>query len=140
MANPASVSHVKTRNSLCLATAMWSLMATTTPFARSDSTDGPPAKEYMLLSATAGDHNPLFNKTVKGLNGQTLGTLEKLILDVKQGKIAYAVVSLKTGRLVPLPWSSFTITHDNRSISFNATEEQLANAVIETDVINILGQ
>jgi hypothetical protein len=132
---------VKTRTIFCLATtAMWSLMAATTPFTGSDSTPGPPSKDYMLLSASAGDHNPLFNKTVKGPNGQTLGTIEKMILDVKEGKIAYVVVYLRTGRLVPLSWDSLTITRPNGSVRFNATEAQLENAVIDADVMNILGQ
>ena len=129
---------------------LWGLVAATQCFGcgetvpgqtvSSDPSHSGPVKEYVLLSVQAGDPNPLLNKTVKNPKGQTLGTIEKLILDVKEGKIAYVVVSLETGRLVPLPWSSFTITHDNRSISFDATEEQLANAIIDTDVINILGQ
>jgi sporulation protein YlmC with PRC-barrel domain len=97
-------------------------------------------KEYMVLSAQAGDKSPLFNRTVKNHKGEPLGTIDRLIFDVREGKIAYVVISLENGRLVPLPWSSFSVSHDDQVIILNATEEQLEKAVITTDVNEILGQ
>jgi hypothetical protein len=97
-------------------------------------------KEYMVLSAQAGDKNPLFNRIVKNPKGEPLGTVDRLIFDVHEGKIAYVVVALETGRLIPLPWNAFTVSREGHAITLKAAEEQLEKAVITTDVNEILGQ
>jgi sporulation protein YlmC with PRC-barrel domain len=97
-------------------------------------------KTYMLVSAGAGDKNPLLKRVVLGPKGQRLGMIDTLIVDVKEGKIAYVVVALANGRLIPLPWKAFTFTTGDRTAILNVTEDQLEKTVIDSDVVNILGQ
>jgi PRC-barrel domain protein len=108
------------------------------------SPDGPGrnggTKTYALVSAGAGDKNPLLKRVVLGPKGQRLGMIDTLIVDVKEGKIAYVVVALENGRVIPLPWKAFTFTNSDRAAILNATEDQLEKTVIDTDVANILGQ
>lgn len=97
-------------------------------------------KTYALVSVGAGDKNPLLSRAVLGPKGQRLGTIDTLIVDMKEGTIAYVVVALANERLIPLPWNAFTFTKDDRTVVLNATEDQLEKAVINTDAANILGQ
>jgi sporulation protein YlmC with PRC-barrel domain len=104
----------------------------------SDITGGNfPPEQYIVLPVPRGDlesvkKNRLLHKDVLDDHGKKVGTLEKLILDTKTGKIVYAVVSLENGRLAPLPWSDLRTTREQNVTIIHATKEQLDTAVGET--------
>jgi len=93
-----------------------------------------PPEHYVVLPVPRGDleavkKNPLLHKDVLDDHGNKVGTLEKLILDTKTGKIAYAVISLDDGRLAPVPWSDLKTTREKHATVLKVTKEQLETAV-----------
>jgi sporulation protein YlmC with PRC-barrel domain len=104
----------------------------------SDITAGDfPPEHYVVLPVPRGhlaavQHNPLLHKDFLDEQGNKLGTLEKLILDTKTGKIVYAVVALEDGRLVPLPWSDLKATPKQHAVVLSASKTQLDTASGET--------
>ena len=93
-----------------------------------------PPEHYVVLPVPRGDleavkKNPLLHKDVLDDHGNKVGTLEKLILDTKTGKIAYAVISLDDGRLAPVPWSDLKTTREKNATVLKMTKEQLETAV-----------
>jgi sporulation protein YlmC with PRC-barrel domain len=93
-----------------------------------------PPEHYVVLPVPRGDleavkKNPLLHKDVLDDHGNKVGTLEKLILDTKTGKIAYAVISLEDGRLAPVPWSDLKTTREKNATIIKMTKEQLETAV-----------
>jgi sporulation protein YlmC with PRC-barrel domain len=104
----------------------------------SDITGGDfPPEHYVVLPVPRGDlaaaqHNPLLHKDFLDEQGNKLGTLEKLILDTKTGKIVYAVVALEDGRLVPLPWSDLKATSKQNAVVLSASKTRLDTASGET--------
>jgi sporulation protein YlmC with PRC-barrel domain len=98
---------------------------------------GYPPEKYVVLPVPRGElkaskRNPILNKDVRDQRGDKLGTLEKLILDTKTGKVAYAVVSLEDGRLVALPWKDVKTTREKNAVIVRSTTEQLQTASGET--------
>jgi sporulation protein YlmC with PRC-barrel domain len=96
-----------------------------------------PPEHYVVLPVPRGEleavnKTPLLHKDVLDEHGKKLGRLEKLIIDTKSGKIAYAVISLNDGRLVPLPWSDLTATRKKNAVVISSTEPRLETAAGET--------
>jgi hypothetical protein len=65
--------------------------------------------------------------------GEKLGTLDKIMLDVPGGRIAYAVLSsggfLGIGdKLLAIPWRALTLDPDNECFILDVSKEQLAQA------------
>jgi len=104
----------------------------------SDITGGEsPPQKYTVLPVPRGhleaiQHSPFLEKAVKDPQGHKLGRLEKLIMDSREGKIEYAVVAMNDGRLVALPWKSFTVSGNGKSVVLTAEHEQLTPALGET--------
>ena len=79
------------------------------------------------------DCDTLIGDPVSDANGETLGVLAHLLLDVTEGRIAYAVIGrggvLGLGeKLHPVPWSAFTVDTDNRRLVLGIDGETLDRA------------
>jgi sporulation protein YlmC with PRC-barrel domain len=93
-----------------------------------------PPEHYVVLPVPRGglravNKTPLLHKDVLDEDGKTLGKLEQLIIDTKSGKIAYAVISLEDGRLVPLPWSELKTTRNKTAVVVSSTQPRLETAI-----------
>jgi sporulation protein YlmC with PRC-barrel domain len=74
-----------------------------------------------------------------------LGSLEDLVVDTREGRIAYGLVSfggvLNIGQKVAaVPWSSLTVNAERQHVQLDATEDQLNAAVLEDGNIDKLSQ
>ena len=70
---------------------------------------------------------------VKNPQGEDLGSVEDLMIDLQDGRIAYAVLSfggfLGFGdKLFAVPWSALTVNTEDETLIFNVDKEQLENA------------
>jgi hypothetical protein len=64
------------------------------------------------------------DQVVKNRNGETLGTIEKLLKDTKTGKIEYAVLELEeTKYQLPLQWSQFK--QEKGHLTLNVSKKDL---------------
>ena len=96
-----------------------------------------PPEHYVVLPVPRGEleavnKTPLLHKDVLDEHGKKLGMLEKLIIDTKSGKIAYAVISLEDGRLIPLPWTELNATRKKNAVVISSTQPRLETAAGET--------
>ncbi|MFO7189102.1 MAG: PRC-barrel domain-containing protein [Pseudomonadota bacterium] len=85
-----------------------------------------PGPRIMAASTLEGDE-------VRNRQGEKLGTLEEIMLDVGSGRIAYAV--LATGgflgigdKLFAIPWPALTLDTDNECFILDVDRERLQNA------------
>ena len=81
-----------------------------------------------VLSATT-----LIGDDVKNAQGENLGKLEEIMLDVNTGKIAYAVLSfggfLGLGdKLFAIPWQAFSLNAEEHSLVVNVNKSVLEKA------------
>lgn len=81
-----------------------------------------------VLSATT-----MIGDGVRNPQGEDLGELEEIMLDVDTGQIAYAVLSfggfLGIGdKLFAIPWEALTLLPDEHAFALDVTREQLENA------------
>lgn len=81
-----------------------------------------------VLSATT-----LIGDSVKNPQGEDLGNLKELMIDVNSGNIAYAVLSfggfLGLGdKLFAIPWEAFTVNTEKKHLVLNVDKERLENA------------
>ena len=88
--------------------------------------NGGPGPELMLASSLEGDN--VYNPA-----GEKLGDIKGIMLDVRQGRIAYAVLSfggfLGIGdKLFAVPWQALTLDVDNKQFLLNQDKETLKNA------------
>lgn len=70
---------------------------------------------------------------VENLQGEDIGHIEDIVIDLQTGHIAYAVLAfggiLGIGdKLFAIPWSSLVIDLDNQKIRMNANKDLLDNA------------
>jgi hypothetical protein len=73
----------------------------------------------------------MLDQEVKNPQGETLGTIEKLLKDNKTGKIEYAVLELADSKYqLPLQWSLFKQQGDK--LTLKATKEELKTPVNST--------
>ena len=71
------------------------------------------------------------DQIVKNKQGETLGTIEKLLKDTKTGKVEYAVLELEGDKFqLPLQWSQFK--KDGDHLILNATKKDLRPTVNST--------
>lgn len=87
---------------------------------------------------TAGSGNLLSSSTLSGDKvvdsiGQKLGSIEDLMIDVDQGNIAYAVLSVgglfgMGDRLFAIPWSALRVDTKNKQLVLNVNKDQLEKA------------
>jgi hypothetical protein len=80
----------------------------------------------MLASTLEG--NPVINR-----DGEKLGSIDEIMLDVPMGRIAYAVLSsggfLGVGdKLFAIPWGALTLDTDNKCFILDVSKERLEKA------------
>lgn len=85
-----------------------------------------PGPEVLAADSLVGDQ-------VVNLAGDSLGEIKAIMIDVRQGKIAYAVLSfggfLGVGdKLFAIPWHALTLDADRRCFILNSDRETLRNA------------
>ena len=93
------------------------------------NTKDPTPSEYAVLPLARGQKkeakSDLVGEEIKGKDGQVIGTLDKLIMDSKTGKIEYGVVNFAdTHETWPILWNSFKVTKDGE-VTLNLTREQM---------------
>jgi sporulation protein YlmC with PRC-barrel domain len=82
-------------------------------------------KSYRLISA-----GNLVGYQVRNADGEELGKIEEILLDVSTGVIACAVLSFGSfpgmGRkLYPIPWAALTLDAGNQSFTLNLERDKL---------------
>lgn len=85
-----------------------------------------PGPEIMAASSFEGE-------TVVNGQGETIGEIEEIMLDVRSGRIAYAVLAvggfLGMGeKYFAVPWNAFTMDTDNHRFILDVDKERLKNA------------
>jgi uncharacterized protein YrrD len=75
----------------------------------------------------------LTGDAVRNSAGEDLGKIEDIMLDVRNGQIAYAVLSfggfLGVGnKLFAVPWSALTLDTDNECFVLDVSKERLKDA------------
>jgi len=85
-----------------------------------------PGPDIMAASSFDGE-------TVINPQGETLGEIEEIMLDVRSGRIAYAVLSaggfLGIGeKFYAVPWQAFTMDTDQRAFILDVDKERLLSA------------
>lgn len=85
-----------------------------------------PGPDVMAASTLDGN-------SVLSSDGHDVGSLKEIMLDVRSGRIAYAVLSsggfLGIGdKLLAVPWSALTLDTDNRCFRLAATADQVRNS------------
>jgi sporulation protein YlmC with PRC-barrel domain len=93
-----------------------------------------------LMRATAERGEPrmlrastIIGDRVRNLKGDDLGTIDELVIDIRAGRIAYAVLSyggfLGMGdKLFAIPWEALMRRSDERRFVLDIDEETLKNA------------
>ncbi len=87
------------------------------------------------LSATT-----LIGDDVDNPQGDSLGDLKDIMLDVSTGKVAYAVLSfggvLGMGdKLFAVPWNSLSVDHENKKLILNVSKSVVSNPWNEKKVL-----
>ena len=85
-----------------------------------------PGPEIMAASSFEGE-------TVVNLQGESVGEIEEIMLDVRAGRIAYAVMSvggfLGIGeKYFAVPWHAFTMDTDNKRFILDVDKARLKDA------------
>ena len=85
-----------------------------------------PGPEIMAASSFEGE-------TVVNLQGEAVGEIEEIMLDVRAGRIAYAVMSvggfLGIGeKYFAVPWHAFTMDTDNHRLILDVDKDRLKDA------------
>ena len=80
------------------------------------------------MAASSFEGEPVVN-----LQGETLGEIEDIMLDVRSGRIAYIVLSvgglLGIGeKYFAIPWHALTLDTDRKCFVLDADKERLKNA------------
>jgi hypothetical protein len=75
----------------------------------------------------------LFTYRVKSPQGEDLGKIEEIMIDMELGRVAYAILSfggfLGLGnKWVPVPWDALTLQPDEKVLVLNIEKERLQKA------------
>ena len=75
----------------------------------------------------------LMGDKVQNPEGETLGTLKEIMIDVQRGQIAYGVLETGSflgmgGKLLAIPFEAFTVNEDDHKLILNVDKEVLKNA------------
>lgn len=70
---------------------------------------------------------------VKNLEGEDLGKVEDLVIDLQSGRVAYAVVSfgggfMHSGKFIAVPWASLAVDQGDKKVILNVRREVLEAA------------
>lgn len=85
-----------------------------------------PGPEVMSARSLAGD--PVVN-----LTGESVGDIKDLMIDMRTGKVSYAVLSFGSilgmgAKLFAVPWAALTIDGPKKRFVLNVTKERLKEA------------
>ena len=85
-----------------------------------------PGPEIMAASSFEGE-------TVVNTQGETIGEIEEIMLDVRGGRIAYAVLAVGgflgvAEKYFAIPWHAFTMDTDNHRFVLDVDKERLSKA------------
>lgn len=81
----------------------------------------------------------LTGKTVRDLQGDRLGKLDDVVIDTHQGKVAFGIVSMRSGALglgkdyAAVPWPAFQFVDRAGAIRLDTTSETLAAIAFKGD-------
>lgn len=75
----------------------------------------------------------LIGDNVRNMQGEDLGKLEEIMIDLDEGRVAYAVLSfggfLGMGdKLFAIPWEALSVDTENHELVLNVQRELLENA------------
>ncbi|NCC21629.1 MAG: PRC-barrel domain containing protein [Alphaproteobacteria bacterium] len=82
-----------------------------------------------VLSADTLEDTPVY-----GTDGNKLGTIEEIMIDIEDGKVEYAVLEFHEGfmnmkeKLFAVPWNAMQIDEDQERIILNVPEDTLKSA------------
>ena len=81
-----------------------------------------------LMSAHSLRSEDVYNR-----NSEELGSVKEIMIDMRSGKVAYAVMSFGGflgvgGKLFAVPWEALTLDTENKRFILNIDKEQLENA------------
>ena len=70
---------------------------------------------------------------VKNLDGEDLGKVEEIMIDLQSGRVAYAVLSfgsgfMHSGKLFAIPWASLAVDQGDKKVILNVSRETLETA------------
>lgn len=94
--------------------------------------------KYTIMPVARGKkvsvNNEMIGSTVQNPKGETLGSIEELIMDSETRKIEYAMLKIgDTEQLKAFPWSSFKVDKNSGNVVLNMTKEQLQPGMSATD-------
>jgi sporulation protein YlmC with PRC-barrel domain len=81
----------------------------------------------------------LTGKVVRDLQGERLGKLDDLVIDTHQGRVAFGIVSMRTGTLglgkdyAAVPWPAFQFVDPAGAIRLDTTPDTLASIAFKAD-------
>lgn len=74
----------------------------------------------------------LVGNDVYNLNGDDLGDIKEIMLDMRSGRVGYAVLSyrpfLSAGKLFAVPWSALTLDTKHKRFTLNVDKARLKDA------------
>ncbi len=75
----------------------------------------------------------LIGDKVKNMQGEEIGSVEEIMIDIYTGRVAYAVVSFGGfmgvgNKLFAIPWAALTVDTTNECFLMEADKERLKNA------------
>jgi hypothetical protein len=76
-----------------------------------------------VMAADALEGNAVVNAA-----GEKLGTVQKIIVDVPGGRIAYALLSGEGEKLLPIPWHALTADPEKGGFVLDASKDTLEHA------------
>ena len=81
-----------------------------------------------ILSAST-----IAGEKVKNLDGEDLGKVEDIMIDLQSGRVAYAVLSfgsgfMHKGKLFAIPWASLAVDQGDKKVILNVPRETLETA------------
>ncbi len=72
--------------------------------------------------------NDVVGQTVWTRDGESLGSIEDLLLDTRAGSIAYAFVSLRNDELLAVPWPALVHMRKHGGLMLDMPNDRLARA------------
>src|SRR5689334_8327576 len=118
---------MKTKNKIAVlgAAAGFALSVTLLPVTAADTSHGQMSRQHRLGRVEKADQ--VIGSDIKNPQGQTLGKIDDVVLDLESGHILYAVASVGGNDVAVAP-ESFTPGGGARSFTLNADKQKLTQA------------